>query len=217
MEKINQRNNLHGDKAKLAKLSSIIRQMLVTYGNQVSNLKQSVMRSASTFQITQREMERRQLMVDNLTTNATRMEQAFKHESSALSNRTSLFSPAPASSNYMMPMADPDFSTDVPVSDILQQQQQAIREQDQGLEALAKVISRQKNMAHTIGHEVDYQNELLDDIHDHVDRTDQRLLRETRHVKLVDNKSNTCGYWVVIVLLLVTIIVIAAVPFKGKG
>lgn len=36
---------------------------------------------------TQREMERRQLMVDNLVTQQTRMEQAFKQEPSNLDNR----------------------------------------------------------------------------------------------------------------------------------
>ena len=34
--------------------------------------------------------------------------------------------------------------------------------------------------------------ELIDDIHDHVDRTDQRLIRETKHIKIIDRKSATC-------------------------
>lgn len=34
--------------------------------------------------------------------------------------------------------------------------------------------------------------ELIDDITDHVDRTRDRLIRETRHVQIVDRKSNTC-------------------------
>ena len=35
-------------------------------------------------------------------------------------------------------------------------------------------------------------SDLIDDITDHVDRTDQRLISETRHIKIVDRKSNTC-------------------------
>lgn len=38
-------------------------------------------------------------------------------------------------------------------------------------------------------------SEIIDDIHDHVDRTDQKLIRETKHVKFVDRKSNTCGQY----------------------
>ena len=34
--------------------------------------------------------------------------------------------------------------------------------------------------------------EIIDDIHDHVDRTDHRLIRETQHVRLIDRKSASC-------------------------
>ena len=33
---------------------------------------------------------------------------------------------------------------------------------------------------------------ILDDIHDHMDTTDHRLVRETRHIRVIDRKSNTC-------------------------
>lgn len=36
-------------------------------------------------------------------------------------------------------------------------------------------------------------SEIIDDIHDHVDRTDERLIKETRHIKIVDRKSGSCG------------------------
>ncbi|KAJ8318316.1 hypothetical protein KUTeg_003407 [Tegillarca granosa] len=75
---------------------------------------------------------------------------------------------------------------------IRQQQQHIIREQDQGLESLSHVIARQKEMATDIGNEVDSQNVLIDEITDHVDRTGERLIKETRHIRIVDRKSNTC-------------------------
>ena len=34
--------------------------------------------------------------------------------------------------------------------------------------------------------------EILDDIVDHTDRTGQRLIKETRHIRIVDRKSATC-------------------------
>lgn len=64
-------------------------------------------------------------------------------------------------------------------------------EQDRGLEALSEVITRQKNLAQTIGNEVTYQNELIDDITDHVDRTRDRLVGQTNNVRTIDRKDAT--------------------------
>ncbi|KAG0425276.1 hypothetical protein HPB47_027545 [Ixodes persulcatus] len=52
--------------------------------------------------------------------------------------------------------------------------------------------------------------EIIDDITDHTDRMRDRLVRETKNVQIVDRKSGTCWYWVVILVLMVAIVVIAA-------
>jgi len=91
-----------------------------------------------------------------------------------------------------------------------------IDEQDKGLEALSRVIGRQKQIAIDIGNEVETQNDLIDDITDHVDQTNVRLIRETKHVRVIDKKSNTCWMWVVIVLLVIAIIVIVSIPYNKK-
>jgi len=96
------------------------------------------------------------------------------------------------------------------VPQLKQHQYQIIKDQDRGLEALSEVISRQKHIAQTIGSEVDYQNELIEDITDHVDRTRDRLIGETTRVRTIDRKDATCGYWIVIIILLVIIIVLAS-------
>ncbi|KAH9494905.1 Syntaxin-8 [Bulinus truncatus] len=110
---------------------------------------------------------------------------------------------------------EPEAFRDMNNTDLHQQQKHIIREQDRGLEALS-VIGRQKQMAVDIGNEVDSQNDLLDDIIDHTERTGSRIQRETRHIRIVDRKSASCCYYIVIILLLVAIIVIAAIPYKGK-
>lgn len=92
-------------------------------------------------------------------------------------------------------------------------------EQDAGLEELSKIISRQKNIARTIGDEVDTQNgmseyhytsldpvsknynhvnvvifsEILDDLADGIDRTTVGLINETRQVRTIARKDSTCG------------------------
>lgn len=111
---------------------------------------------------------------------------------------------------------EPEVFRDMSNTDLQQQQQSVIHEQDRGLEALSHVVSRQKQMAIDIGNEVDDQNELLDDIGDHIDRTDNRVQRETRHIRIVDRKSAGCWYYVVIMLLFIAIVIIGVVPYNGK-
>merc|ERR1712080_731309 len=82
-----------------------------------------------------------------------------------------------------------------------QQQDQIIAEQDKGLDALSKVIQRQKLMGQTIGEEIDYQNELIDDITEGVDRTKDKLVRTEQHVKKVHKKSGSCALLVIVILL----------------
>ncbi|GFR77648.1 syntaxin-8-like [Elysia marginata] len=59
-------------------------------------------------------------------------------------------------------------------------------------------------------------HELLDDLNERVDRTDNRIQRETRHIKIVDRKSNACCYYVVIIVLFVAILIVALVPYNGR-
>ncbi|XP_046352036.1 syntaxin-8-like [Haliotis rufescens] len=218
MEKINERNKHNRTSSAYTKLSAQIRVSMKQFSGDLGKLRQNLMRASSSYHITQREVERRQMQLDGLTTKEKQMEQAFRNETgetrqSLLGNRgTDTF----ASSDPWGMNEDPDNFRGVANNEIQAQQQDIIREQDQGLEALSSVIARQKMMAVDIGNEVDNQNELIDDITDHVDRTGERLVKETSHIKIVDRKSNTCGYWVAIVLLFIAIIVIVAVPYNKK-
>lgn len=54
--------------------------------------------------------------------------------------------------------------------------------------------------------------EILDDLDTQMDRTDQRVRDETQHIDVVSHKDNTCGYWVVIILLFISIIVVVSLP-----
>uniref|UniRef100_A0A669Q3Z9 t-SNARE coiled-coil homology domain-containing protein n=1 Tax=Phasianus colchicus TaxID=9054 RepID=A0A669Q3Z9_PHACC len=56
--------------------------------------------------------------------------------------------------------------------------------------------------------------EIIDDLTNLVENTDSKLRTQTRHVKMVDRKSTSCGMLVVIVLLLIAIAVVAVWPTK---
>ena len=87
------------------------------------------------------------------------------------------------------------------------EQDRLLADQEEGLDMLGDIIRRQKGMGQNIFNEVTQQNDLIDDIDDRVENVNQRLLDTTSNVRVVDKKDRTCGYWVVILLLAIAIIV----------
>lgn len=53
--------------------------------------------------------------------------------------------------------------------------------------------------------------EILDDLADGIDRTTVGLIKETNQVRTIARRDATCGYWVVIILLFIAILVVAFV------
>lgn len=74
---------------------------------------------------------------------------------------------------------------------------------------MSRVISRQKELAIQIGDEVDIQNDIIDDLGNAMEHTDSRVNSEIRHIGLVDRKDKTCGYYMVIGILFVAIVVVS--------
>ncbi|XP_060219431.1 syntaxin-8 isoform X3 [Meriones unguiculatus] len=107
---------------------------------------------------------------------------------------------------------EPEETRGLGFDEIRQQQQKIIQEQDAGLDALSSIISRQKQMGQEIGNELDEQNEIIDDLANLVENTDEKLRTEARRVTLLDKKSTSCGMIMVILLLLVAIVVVAVYP-----
>ncbi|XP_022319500.2 syntaxin-8-like isoform X1 [Crassostrea virginica] len=216
MEKITERNKHNRTSSQYTKLSAQIRVSMKQFNQSLNKLKQTLVRASSSYHITQREVERRQMMMDNLTTKEKQIDQAFKNEASQ--SRSSLVGAGASGGRDPWGVRDdPEEYEGMDNQSIAQQQKTIIQEQDRGLDSLSKVIARQKQMAVDIGNEVDGQNELIDDIGDHMDQTKDRLIKETRHIRIVDRKSATCGYWMAIILIFIAIIVILIVPYNGKG
>ena len=88
------------------------------------------------------------------------------------------------------------------------EQDRLLAEQEAGLDMLGNIISRQKGMSQNIFNEVTEQNNLIDDIDDRVENVNQRLLDTTGNIRIVDKKDRTCGYWIVILILAIAIVVV---------
>ncbi|XP_048055518.1 syntaxin-8 isoform X1 [Megalobrama amblycephala] len=211
-ENIHERNRQQRTGGNTAKLNMTLRASLQKLKQNIAQLRETLNRAAAQRQILQAEADRRQNLVDDLATRETRLNASFKGDlTEAEPSRSSLMAGGYGSGPAVNPwlVNEPEETRGLGFGEIKQQQQQIIEAQDAGLDALAAVISRQKQMGQDIGNELDEQNEIIDDITQLVDKTDSRIKNETRRVRLLDKKSTSCGMWVVIVLLLIAIIVVA--------
>ncbi|KXJ78640.1 syntaxin-8-like [Aedes albopictus] len=190
-------------------ISGQVRVRLKQFGSELEQLNKKLRYISGA--LTSAEAERRQRLVEALQSKHVQLQKQFSTvEASA--ERASLFAPG---SNRLFDDDDDDPALIRPessytVNDLRAQQTRILEDQNEGLEALSKVISRQKVLASQIGNEVDRHNEILDDIADTMETTDSRLNRETRQIGVVtEQDSSTRGYWVVIGVLALAIVLVS--------
>ncbi|XP_014954135.1 syntaxin-8 isoform X5 [Ovis aries] len=213
-EKIQQRNQYERNGENTTKLTVTIRALLQKLKEKIALLKDLLLRAVATHQITQLEGDRRQNLLDDLVTRERLLLASFKNEGAEPDLIRSSLMTGGAKRGAPNPwlLEEPEETRGLGFDEIRQQQQKIIQEQDAGLDALSSIISRQKQMGQEIGNELDEQNEIIDDLANLVENTDEKLRTETRRVNLVDRKSTSCGMIMVILLLLVAIVVVAVWP-----
>ncbi|XP_042908437.1 syntaxin-8 [Parasteatoda tepidariorum] len=210
MEKISYRNQQPKNSVASGKASAQARKLMKKFSDNLSSLKQTLL--ASKDLLTEGEFERRERLIDGLNNKNTQINDAFSGREEGGNRQALLGAEMVTPSTNVWGMEEDERTRDLSFNEIKEQQLMAIQEQDKGLDTLHDVVVRQKHMAANIGQELDLQNEIIDDIVDHADNTRERLIKETRHVAIVDRKSGECCYWVIIVLLFIAIVVIAVIP-----
>ena len=63
-------------------------------------------------------------------------------------------------------------------------------------------------MGNQIFNEITQQNDLIDDIDDRVENVNQRLINTNDNIAVVTKKDRTCGYWIIILILAIAILVV---------
>ncbi|XP_055945895.1 syntaxin-8-like [Argiope bruennichi] len=212
MEKISYRNQQPKNSVAASKASANARKLMKKYDDNVTSLNQTLLASKSL--LTDGEFQRRQGLMDALKSKKVQIDDAFSLKEEGGSRTALLGAELGTHSTNVWDIEEDESTRDLTFDEIREKQQFAIKEQDKGLDTLYDVVVRQKHMAQNIGQEIDLQNEIIDDIVDHADNTRERLIKETRHVAIVDRKSGTCGYWIVIILLLIAIAVVSMIPTK---
>eukprot|EP00762_Andalucia_godoyi_P006497 ANDGO_02871.mRNA.1 Syntaxin-61 len=105
------------------------------------------------------------------------------------------------------------------VSDTLQQQQKMMSQQDDDLDALSRVIERQKAVGQQISDEIGIQNTMLDETTVLMDRTNNRMKAVTKKTERVLSKSKMGSMFLCTVILiggLVAVIVIVVKKNNGS-
>ncbi|XP_070497728.1 syntaxin-8 [Chironomus tepperi] len=186
------------------KISTRLKIQIRQFENEYKQLERKLQVLGRQGKVTSDELERRTRQLEQIASKKVQIDSRFRN-TSASSSRSQLFQTAARND---IPDDDPILDPEVPVEVFRQEQQQIIRHQDDSLESLSKVISRQKNIAIRIGNEVDTQNEIIDNIADQMDTMNSRVGSTTRNVENVADKDSTFGLWIIIIILFVAIIIV---------
>lgn len=211
---LSERDSESPSSSAFGKLSASIRVRLRQLSVEVQQLRDKLAISSNDDSITPHEAERRMRLVENLESSVRQLQHRFTRHHDFDDNRPQLM-PGPGGRVFAdmgtTGWGDDSESDTFDVQRAQKMTQQVIKEQDAGLEELSKIISRQKNIARAIGNEVDVHNEILDDLAEGIDRTNVGLINETRQVRTIASKDSTWGYWLVIILLFIAILIVAFV------
>ncbi|CAH1738605.1 syntaxin-8 [Aphis gossypii] len=218
---LNVRELEHKSSEKYVLYSSQVRLRLKQFTDEVQQLSYKLRGLATSKAVTLDEEERRQRMIELLQSRNIILNQRFQNRNNSYSlERQELMRPSTSMvKKTEMPTTgwldsdDDDYNDDkqplLNEKTLKQQQQYLLKEQDDGLNELASIVSRQKNIAITISSEVDLQNELVDDLLVKMDKTTAGIENETKEVVQILKKDSTRGLWVIIILLLIANVVVA--------
>jgi len=227
LAQIGERGKRHRKSSAYTQLTEDIRRTLAQLARQISRLQERLVADSTT--ITAGEKRRRESILDNLSRKEKELRELVSNTAFASVNqdKKTLFRKPTVSgladlgTSGWGDTGEMDYGGGGGVhgeetadtagqssQTLKERQQEALAQQDAGLDALHSVILKQKGMAQQIGVEIVQQNDIIDEIDDRMDQTTQRLLDNTATVRRVSNKDRTCGYWILILILLIAIIVV---------
>ncbi|XP_071480208.1 syntaxin-8-like isoform X1 [Diadema antillarum] len=155
MELVNERDRLQRAGSNHSKINADIRSNIRRYQQDVQLLDQKLKKASNSYHLTQREAERRRALVENLYAKEKTMNESFRKDIMYTApERTSLL---PSTSGFGQDGwgGVSEDTRNLSINELQQEQQRLIQEQDDGLDELSAIISKQKRMGQLIGQEVD--------------------------------------------------------------
>ncbi|KAG7197016.1 hypothetical protein KM043_017551 [Ampulex compressa] len=222
MEQLTARNAEARNSQAYANLSANVRIRLKQYSREVQQLRIKIQDALKLKTITGEEAERRMRQIELLESKDVQLQRLYDCRTNDLTSswvgslRTdkAVFADTGTTSWAIDEDNDSDTKTidhNMSVNDLVFHQERVLQEQDKGLEELCKVIARQKEISQSISNEVEYQHEIIDDLADHMERTDESLIKKTHQVQIIQSQDRTYGYWIIIIIFFISIVVIALV------
>lgn len=162
--------------------------------------------------ITRDELERRQRTVEKLQTQHYLLNKDFNSLAGHTTIASSIIRPTSSSLWDDLDESAPSSSArnphqHDPAAHQLQRDE-IIRSQNEGLENLSKILSRNKSLALKISEEVTEQDEILDDIAVQMENTDGRINNGTQEIEGFMQKDSSMALWMIILALFIAILVV---------
>lgn len=208
---IQERNQRHPNGGpEASRLSAAARKKLGTLGVQVDKLVRAL-DGPEAASLSEPEKNRRRDLLYDLKNRREQMQTAIKRNQGQ-SDRDLLFSGA--SSSAAPPPRETERTAELDNRQLLSLQQQVMRQQDEELLEVEKMVQSTKHIAVAIGEEVNLQTRLLDDLQDDVDVTQSRLRAATHRVRHLIKDRSTWKGGACIFLLIVTLVVVLVLTLK---
>lgn len=180
----------------------------------------SLSRDSQKYNLTRKEITKREDMLHRAKTLLTEMQESFKNQAAARGPG----SPSPgsptvgaspwasgSSSNSAVKSAELASMND---NALLQRQEQVLRQQDDNLADLEGTVQNLKHIGNVINQEIGLHNRMLDAANDELDETNDRLSRTQRLMGRVLQKTKTCKLKLAIAGLAAALIIILVFVLK---
>ncbi|KAG4132468.1 hypothetical protein ERO13_D08G035000v2 [Gossypium hirsutum] len=200
---ISERSSLPASGPETQRHASAIRRKITILGTRLDGL-QSLLSRPTGKPLTEKEMNRRKDMVANLRSKVNQMASAFNMSNFA--NRDSLLGPE----------SKPDAmsrTVGLDNSGLVGLQRQIMKEQDEDLEKLEETIVSTKHIALAVNEELDLQTRLIDDLDQHVDVSDSRLLRVQKNLAVLNRRTRDSCSCMCMLLAVIGIVILAVIIY----
>jgi len=197
---LQQRDNRQPLSTEFTRLTNLLKVGLKQFETELSQLEGKLNSPLSVQNISENELDERTKQVSLLQTELKYLRVKFNYTA-----KDELFEKAASPSTGRIADAPIIDTSDVNI--LKQRQIDLLEQQNQGLDLLSNTISRQRSLATQLGQEVEDQHEILDNLADTMERVESRVTVETSNISQINQRDSTWGYWLIIILLFVGIII----------
>ncbi|KAL1562979.1 Syntaxin-51, variant 2 [Salvia divinorum] len=194
---ISERSSLPPSGPEAQRHASTIRRKITILGTRLDSLQSLLQKLHGKQSLTEKEMNRRRDMVNNLRSKVTLM--ASTLNMSNFANRDSLLGPEIKPVDAMSRISGLD--------------NQGVVEQDEGLEKLEETVISTKHIALAVNEELDLHTRLIDDLDQHVEVTDSRLQRVQKRLAILNKRTKGSCSCMCLLLSVIGIVGLIAVIY----